>query len=157
MRKNFKSNLVVALVLESKGLYYLGAWDNWADPSCSKGGQRYPPYKSLSRDSAIVFPNTYPLNRDLYRCLVSRPHYFARPNFGSRGPLVRLGYVTVINWLRGAGKRRKGARAKARALSNFWTTGARLSETEAEAEDQEITTCLFSRVMIGLILLKLHW
>ena len=48
MRKNFKSNLVVALVLESKGLYYLGAWDNWADPSCSKGGQRYPPYKSLS-------------------------------------------------------------------------------------------------------------
>ena len=89
MRKNFKSNLVVALVLESKGLYYLGAWDNWADPSCSKGGQRYPPYKSLSRDSAI--------DRDLYRCLVSRPHYFARPNFGLRGPLVRLGYVTVIN------------------------------------------------------------
>ena len=35
----------------------------------------------------------------------------------------------------------------ARALSNFCTTGARLSETEADAEDQEITTCLFSRVM----------
>ena len=54
-----------------------------------------------------------------------------------------------MNWL---GKRR----TRARALSNFCTTGARLSEREAEAEDQEITTCLFSRVMklmIGLILL----
>ena len=28
-------------------------------------------------------------------CLVPRPHYYARPmRFGSRGPAVRLGYVT---------------------------------------------------------------
>ena len=27
--------------------------------------------------------------------------YFARPNFGSRGPLVRLGYVTVVKTERG--------------------------------------------------------
>ena len=97
MRKNFKSNLVVALVLESNGLYYLGAWDNWADPVVQKVDSAIHRINLYPVDSAIVFHNTYPLDRDLYRCLVSRPHYFARPNFGSRGPLVRLGYVTVIN------------------------------------------------------------
>ena len=34
-------------------------------PNSSKGGSRYPPDKSLPVDSAIGFPNTYPLNRDL--------------------------------------------------------------------------------------------
>ena len=31
-------------------------------------------------------------------CLVARPHYYARPmRFGSRGPAVRLGYVTEMH------------------------------------------------------------
>ena len=39
-------------------------------------------------------------------CLVPRPHYSVRPKrFGTRGPsIVRLGYVTKVNWPRGTGK-----------------------------------------------------
>ena len=38
-------------------------------------------------------------------------HYSARPkHFGSRGPTVRLGYVTEVNWPRELVKRRKGTR-----------------------------------------------
>ena len=98
-------------------------------------------------DSAIVFPNIYPLNRDLfdgqrYRCLVSRPHYFARPNFGSRGLLVRLGYVTV------------NAEQGLERYPTFEQLGPNCQKRKQMQRTKKSRTCLFSRVMIGLILLK---
>ena len=44
-------------------------------------------------------------------CLVPKPHYYARPmRFGSRGPAVRLGYVTECIDREGLERRRTGTR-----------------------------------------------
>ena len=49
-------------------------------------------------------------------------HYSARPkHFGSRGPTVRLGYVTEVNWPRELVKRRKGTRQGA-SFSSYGNT-----------------------------------